>query len=146
MIVKFKNRAQMDDASDAERQPQQERNTVTRSVISDQHAGGDRETQQGRNNFGARPGQRVQYDIKLPQQVSKNNSSAAGHDCQPQGPSNRAYRPNLFGSGHILLDAPYTHFETCGCGNSHGLWFRISTGGSYLSSWAALRLLRGNCS
>src|SRR6202021_3781111 len=84
-IVEFKNCAQVNDAGHAEGQPQKKRYAVPRAVISHQYAGGDRKAEQRRDNFSARPGQRIQLDVELPKEMPQNDSSAAGDYRQGAG-------------------------------------------------------------
>src|ERR1700692_1153483 len=128
MIVEFKNCAQVDDAGNSEGQPQEERNAVPRAVISHQDTGGDRKAEQGRNNFSARPSQRIQNDIELPQEVTQDDSPGAGHNRQPPGTVDAPQVFNPLNYGHVFLDAPQYHCETYGCGNDYVHWVRIGTG------------------
>ena len=146
MIVEFINRAQVDDAGNPEGQPQQKGHAIPGSVISYQHAGGDRKAEQGRNDFSARPRQRIQYDIEFPQEGAQDDSPAAGHNRQPPGKPNGPQSFKFLEYSHICLDATKTHFETPSCENDHVHWVRIGTGEFYLSFLAVFRLPARSCS
>ncbi len=82
-MVELEDPCQMNDSRDAEGQTQQQRHAVCGAVISDQNIGSDRQAEQRRNNFRARPGQRIQNDIKLPEEMTQEDTTPARHqDCQ----------------------------------------------------------------